>query len=433
MVSARNLFRSVPARLKFMRSPRAENAAITRVVEPYVLSRPDIHLILSVDGEEKINAPVSSSLSSRSSSLFGAGSDSMVEFSRETGGITVRGQAQPPGLVHGRGKVWLLVNGRPVEDRGLRGAMIAAYGGQIPRDMFPDAVIHVLVPPDRLDVNVHPAKSEVRFADPYQVREALISALHSAFRSLPADRQESIRPFPDTSRAPEWGRSAVGEAGGGYTTAPGESGGELPWNLGGEGAPAAPAGSTGTTVIGQVLRTYIVAHDANGLFLVDQHAAHEKVIYERIAMKRGQSGSQQMLIPATIDLTPAEAAEAEQYRADLEALGFEFDSMGGRTYVVRAIPSQTAACANPGEVFRDLLREKSSSDAPPGSDDAYRRFAAGVACKMAVKAGDFLDIREMEALLSELSSLNDPRSCPHGRPTMVEFTAEGLARMFKRT
>ena len=450
MISVRNLFRTVPARLKFMRTPRAENSAITRVVEPYILARPDIHLVLVVDGEEKINAPASPDPAVRSRSLFGTGGESMTVISHEKHGIKIRGFVQPPGMVHARGKLWLLVNGRPVEDRGLRGALIAAYGGQIPRDMFPDAVVQVDVPPGRLDVNVHPAKSEVRFADPYQVREALISALHSAFRSLPAnlqappgmDSRNSSIPFQPPGSLP-WQESpvATGETGEGYVAAMGsalwgqdpaspqnggKSGDELPWNSPGR------AGDSGITIFGQILRTYIVAHNSSGLFLVDQHAAHEKVIFERITRNKGKSGSQQMLIPSTIELTPAESAEAEQYRTDLEALGFEFDALGGRTWAVRAIPSQTAACAEPGGIFRELLRETSSLDAPPGSDASYRRFAAGVACKMAVKAGDFLDVREMEALLGELSSLKDPRSCPHGRPTMIEFTLDGLARMFKR-
>ena len=444
IISVRNLFRTVPARLKFMRSPRAENAAITRAVEPYVLSRPDIHLILVVDGEEKINTPASSNPAVRSAPLFGSGGESLVPFNLEKGGIRVWGLAQPPGMVHGRGRAWILVNGRPVEDRGLRGALIASYGGQIPRNMFPDAVIQVDVPPGRLDVHVHPAKSEVRFADPYQVRDILVSALHAAFRSLPSGVVNGepglAAPYSHflSSGTHTWGGSGMS------VNAPSaaEPGTELPWSHqtgpvgitttpGGGAAPK--AGSNGISIIGQVIRTYIVAHDANGLFLIDQHAAHEKVIYERITRTRGKSGSQQMLIPATIDLAPAEAAEAEQYRTDLESLGFEFDALGGRTYAVRAIPSQTAACADPAVVFRDLLRETSSSDAPPGSDDAYRRFAAGVACKMAVKAGDFLDTREMEALLGELYSVADPRSCPHGRPTMVEFSIDSLARMFKRT
>lgn len=430
VISVRNLFRAVPARLKFMRSPRSENSSISRTVEPYILTRPGIHIIFVVDGEEKMNAPASGDPASRAALLFGSGWESMTGFSHEKHGVKVQGFAQPPGMVHARGKLWLIVNGRPVEDRGLRGALIAAYGGQIPRDMFPNALVQVDVPADRIDVNVHPAKSEVRFADPYQVREALISGLHSAFRGLPVNSREFPRHFTAASAEP-WPASPLTAEGPGrmHFPAVGDQREDLPWMSPAPGK----VGSAGITVIGQVLRTYIIAHDSSGLLLIDQHAAHEKVIYERISGNKGKAGAQQMLIPATIELTPAEASEAEQYRTDLEELGFEFDAMGGKTYAIRAIPSQAAASANPANIFLELLRETSSADSPPGSDDSYRRFAAGVACKMAVKAGDLLDIREMEALLGELSALNDPRSCPHGRPTMLEFTGEELARMFKRT
>jgi len=423
-IRVRNLFLRMPARLKFMRSPRAENAAILRVIEPYILARPRVRFVLTVDGEEKLNAIPSAEGSPRIRAVMGDAADCVLPFSSSSSGNSVRGFTEAPGKVHGRGRQWLVVNGRPVEDRGLRHALIASYSGQIPREAWPWAVVFVDVPPDRLDVNVHPAKSEVKFADQRQVYDLIAGAIREAFRTVhtaaPAAKPSSrAGTTPAMSEIPLPLESSEGSPRGGeaFVAQPSPR-----WS-----SPSTAGGAV--EILGQFHETYIAARLNGNLVLVDQHAAHEKVIFSRL-LTHSEGASQQLLIPLTIELSPAEAALAEEYRVELGKLGYEYDGLGGRTVALRGVPAGCGPSADAAAVLRGVLSDAGSGTG--ATDEPVRKLAASVACHSAVKAGDRLEPREMEALLLELLALEDPGSCPHGRPTMVTWDTGSLARLFKR-
>lgn len=426
-ISVRNLFRNMPARLKFMRSPSAEASAAVRVIEPYALMHLSVHFIVTVDGEEKINAAPAEDLYIRIREIMGSAAERMAAFSAENGEISVHGYAQAPGAVSGRGRHWILVNSRPVEDKAMRHALISSYRGQLPRDSFPSAVIFIQVPAGKLDVNVHPAKSEVRFADQQAVYRTLNGAMISAFGEAlsPPGREGAFTSGPATEEAqpPIPGLDSVM----GGTAGQARERGSL-WR------PMPSPGHADLEILSQLFETYIVARDGHGLLLIDQHAAHEKIIFERLRSKKdaGQETSQPLLVPQSIEISAAEAMLLRANAEALRSLGIEFDEFGAKSIVIRAVP-QHADEAQAAEMIRRLMEELQEAGRTPGGAEMGHKLLSTVACHMAVKANRRLTPGEMEAIVRELFELEDPLSCPHGRPTLARFAEADLARLFKRT
>lgn len=428
VISVRRLFRRMPARLKFLKQPSAESAAVARVLEPYALTRPDIHFILTIDGEERLNVAPGDALH-RITSIIGAEGTTLIPFDLTEGAVRAHGVAEAPGSVRRRGRQWLLVNARPVEDRALRHALISSYDGQLPRDTQPYAVMFVDVPPDRVDVNVHPAKAEVRFADASQTYKVLHRALRTAFG------------FPAGSAA-AGGGVAPGDPVSALFSAPGAGGawaGEpVPPALGAAGqtgfpqTAGDPSGAAPVEVLGQLFSTYIAARVPEGLLLVDQHTAHEKIIFERITLAAGRPASQALLLPQRVELSPSEALLVQGHPEAFAALGFEFEAFGGGSLVVRGVPAE-AADREVVTLLRWLLEDLEQAGRAPEPAERDRRLRASMACHLAVKAGDRLERAEMEAVVRGLLTLADPRTCPHGRPTFVRYEEAELARLFRRT
>jgi len=418
VIAVRRLFGAMPARLKFLKSPAAEVAAVARVVEPYALTLPEVHFVLTVDGEERLNAPPAKDLFARVRAVLGEASREMVGFEDEEGPLLAAGYMEPPGAVTKRGRQWFLVNGRPIEDRMLRHALIASYAGQLARDVQPTAVIYLTVPPDRLDVNVHPTKAEVRFADAQGVYKLLFRGLRKGFSeagvSLPP--ASGVMPpgvVPGPAGTPETGVPGVHESQPGWDLISMPQAGEV-------------------EVLGQLFQTYIVARVPEGLLVVDQHTAHEKIIFERLQARAPGGESQRLLLPQNVQCSASEALLLKGQLPALQSLGIEIAEFGGNSFAIHGVPPE-AADREIEPLLRWLIEDLEQAGRATTPEELRKKLMSTVACHLAVKAGDRLDRAEMEGIVRGLLALKDPRSCPHGRPTFVRYEEGDLARLFQRT
>jgi len=409
-IAVRRLFATIPARLKFLKTPAAEVAAVARVVEPYAVALPEVHFVLTVDGEERLNAPPAKDLGARVRAVLGEAGHGLIGFEIEEGGILAAGFAEPPGAVNRRGRQWFLVNGRPIEDRMLRHALFAAYAGQLPREVAPTAVVYLTVPADRVDVNVHPTKAEVRFADAQSVYQALVHGLRKGFQEAGV----AVVAVPDSL--------PPGGVAGSQIAA--ES--QAVWDLA-----ALPQAGT-VEILGQLFQTYIVARVPEGLIVVDQHTAHEKALYERLQARPAGGESQRLLLPQTIQCSASEALVLKGQIETLKSLGIEIAEFGGNTFAIHGVPPE-AGDRDVEPLLRWLIEDLEQAGRATGPEELRKKLLSTVACHLAVKAGDRLDRPEMEGVVRGLLALEDPRSCPHGRPTSVRWEEGDLAKLFQRT
>jgi DNA mismatch repair protein MutL len=406
--------------LKFLKSPPAEVAAVARIVEQCALANPGVHFVFTVDGEERLNAPPSTDALSRVRAAIGAPDIRLLPFDGSGGGVAVHGLAEEPGTVSRRGRQWILVNRRPVEDRAIRHALIAGYSGQLPRDTQPYAVVFVELAPEMLDVNVHPAKAEVRFVNPSQVYRTINGALRGAFgmrtggTTAAGGAEPVLAPRVVSLAAPDTSAASAAEP-------------LLPW-----AAQAASTTAGGLEVICQLFQTYIVARDREGLILVDQHTAHEKVIYEHLQSRKGNAEMQGLLITQTVELSPSEFALVIEHSEAIQRIGVEFEPFGGRSIVIRSVPPE-ARDRDLAPLLRWLLEDLEQAGRLPSASELSKRLLATMSCHLAVRAGDKLDRAAMERIVHELHALADPGTCPHGRPTYIRHDEAELSRLFRRT
>jgi DNA mismatch repair protein MutL len=341
-------------------------------------------------------------------------------------------------MVHSRSRQWMFVNGRPVEDRGLRYSLIAAYGGQVPRDASPSAVLFLEVPPSRVDVNVHPAKTEVRFADQGAVYGLVSRAVRAAFSMTGVPGSDA------RNDAPPWGAlppAVNGSNGTGilpFAVRDGERGASAVFPASREGFPSAALlvsdglSGTGLEIIGQLFLTYILARSGEDFLLVDQHAAHEKVVYERLmARAEGGGAAQELLVPHTMEASAEETVLIERNLEDLAAAGIRLAPLGRGTWAVNSIPAE-ADEDSAVELVKRVVAGLSGPGRTRDREAVRHRALSVVACHMAVRAGQRLSDPEMEALIRELFSLANPHSCPHGRPTFQRYARADLERLFAR-
>ena len=449
-VTARQLFQNVPARRKFLRSPQAAGGRVQRVVSLYVLAYPGVRFSLASDGRTVLTAPGNGGLQEAVRAVYGgAVAQALLPVSGESGDVRVGGLVSPPDVHRAnRSYITLIVNGRPVQNRSLTFAVAEAYQGLLPGGRSPIAVISVSLPPQDVDVNVHPTKAEVRFRQESEVfgaiqrsvREALLagSPVH-AMRPPGEAGVESTRagllswppPRPSASARSDAGAPSPLPAAEGMRAA--EASGD---GGGGDGASGEPAQLLlsrtlpALRVVGQVQETYIVAEGPQGMYLIDQHAAHECVIYERIrqAAARETPEVQGLLEPATVELSiPQEELVASQ-GALLGSYGWRLESFGERSHLIRGMPSVLTS-KDPAQALLDLL-DTTLSEEPTKSWE--ERLAATVSCHGAVRAGNVLTLPEMTEMVRLLEQTRQPHTCPHGRPTMVHLSAGNLEREFRR-
>ena len=445
-VRVEDLFYNVPARRKFLKRPATEKRAIDEVVVRYALAYPQVRFKLTHDGRVALNTAGHGDRREVLALLYGpTDARQMLPVLSEDLGLAVHGFISPPGLTrrHRRDMLWF-VNGRPVRDPALTAALLKGYEHLLMKGRYPLAVLFLTLPPDAVDVNVHPAKAEVRFRDPDRVFRAVVRAVRKA---LLAHAPLAQRPAPLSA----WDLAAT----------PAEE--RLPWATPDEDAPAAaattppPAAPEGVPLpatpdaqqpadaeaplpgltqpllrlVGQVAATYLVAEGPDGLYLIDQHAAHERVLFERLMARRGQPGAAQALLePVTVTLPLPQARLLEAHLEALRAVGFEVEPFGMGMFRVRAVP-----VALQGQDVETALRAAVADiehDERPLAHDAEARLVGRICKALAVKGGQRLSPAEQERLLQDLLACENPRTCPHGRPTMIRIPVDMLEREFGR-
>jgi len=432
------LFDKVPARRKFLRSPRSEYAACLDTVKRLAMARSDVGFTFDHDGRriltlQAAEAPTRvAELLTHELDRHGIGIDCVREGLRLTGVISLptfnRGMAD---------QQYLFVNSRPVKDRVLVGALRAAYRDLIARDRHPIAALFLEVPLDEVDINVHPAKTEVRFRDPAAVRGLIVGGLRHALdeeSQRSAAREQAASPVMWTSSA---SYTPVPDLGLGLTSLREEQSLFEPVTFvpqaraepAVEPVPTFPLG----VARGQVAATYIVAEAEDGLVIVDQHAAHERLVLERMRAARegGSIARQALLMPEVVDLDEADCDRLEGAAAELSGMGLDVERFGPTTMLVRAVPAALGKTDAAG-LLADLASEIAELGGPMSLRDKLDHVAATIACHGSVRAGRVLSVAEMNALLREMEVTPRSGQCNHGRPTWVKLGHSEIEKLFGR-
>ena len=441
-VTMEELFFNIPARRKFLRSERTERRHIDACITRYAMAYPQLRFTLSHDGRDIFQSPGNDRLRDVLIAVYGLEIGAAVieitpDDPHQVSDIQVTGLISPPSFHRAnRSYITLFVNGRWVQDPRLTYAIIQAYHTLLPTGRYPLAVVMMNMPPGDVDVNVHPAKAEVRFSNGDTVFRAVQKAVRRtlieqspvpamidapAAWSVPASqRREEHRSRLLNLRAHSAGAQLRFEGAPPEVDAPGR-------------AFTPPEGKIPPLrVVGQLRTTYIVAEGPEGMYLIDQHAAHERVLFERLLAnkQRAEVASQALLEPKPVDLSPEAAILLEEHREVLSGLGFQVEPFGGTTMLVRAIPA-ILITADPSLMLEDVVASLLAGDAPLAS--TVEEIVASQVCKQAaIKAGQVMAQAEMEDLVRALEQSASPRTCPHGRPTMIHLSIGKLAREFGR-
>ena len=428
-ITVRELFAKVPARRSFLGSAASEGRQITTLVSHYALAYPGIAFRLEA-GRRPFSTSGDGNLRHAVAAVYGAEQgEAMLDVAHEENDIVVSGLAGPPSLHRGnRSGIALFVNGRWVQSAALRFAVSDAYQSELPGGRYPVASVALQLPTEAVDVNVHPAKAEVRFRDQRGVarvlRHSIVRALEgagavgwslggsAAARDAPT---ETPRPsLRERLQPPESAQAA----------------------LRGDLAPAASGTEARTQretlpllrVVGQVATTYVVAEGPDGMYLIDQHAAHERVVFDRLKGRTAEEAVQPLLEPVLVELDRTATAVFEEHGGHLERLGLALEPFGDASCLVRAAP----VGFGDGDIAGGLRAMLEKLGDERRVSDPFDRAAATVACHSSVRAGMALSLEEMRQLIEDLSATASPRTCPHGRPTLVHVRQETLDRQFGR-
>jgi DNA mismatch repair protein MutL len=440
-VAVAQLFFNAPARRKFLRGTRSEWRSVVDVVSSLALTRRDVRLSLTHDGKPVLGLPSAPSLRARVAALFGTPfAERLLDVEELSGSTHVHGLVERPADVGTAGRrVHLVVNGRAVRDLGLIRAAEAAYRSTLPAGVRPTVFLELIVAADSVDVNVHPAKAEVRFRDRWPIERVVEQAVRRALGTLESGAllgrtawPATMPPAPPTVDVEVLRPSSEANAG---IFQPWE---ELEGAENGVAGTAAEAPSRpripedSAPPLLQLRRTYLMCERDDGVVLIDQHSAHERVLYEQFmrVLECGASPSQRLLFPLTLHLAPAEGDAFDEHREAFERLGFEVEGFGGHTLIVRSVPMP-----HPRFDAERCLRETLASltgDRFAGVAKQHERLAATVACKAAIKAGEVLSPAEMRALYLALANTLLPAHDVHGRSTVVHLSWDELERRFGR-
>jgi DNA mismatch repair protein MutL len=434
-VEVRDLFFNTPARAKFLKSPATEQTAIVRVVTQLALANPGVHVRLVANGRVLLNAPAGAGLRERVGAVYGFGLASrLLDVSAESGGARLSGVVAPPALARShRDDIHLIVNGRVVRDTLLTQALLEAFRPLLPRDQFPLAGLELVLDPSEVDVNVHPAKTWVRFRRPRALHDLVRDTVRTALRQLDAApaglaaRLAGDEAGPSVPAIPALGL-------GGAAAPPGWAGGDLAQtSLFREGEAGYHGEPFFGRVVGQIEDTFIVAHTADEVFFIDQHVAHERVLFERLRgeLERGVLAAQELLFPLPLELAPARLRALERAHPELARLGFALEGFGGGSILLRAVPSLLRTEDLPR--LADELGRELDEDAGRGSSPVLDRLLAFVSCRAAVKAHQALAPEEMAQLLTDLAETATPYYCPHGRPIVSRIPLGDIKRELRRT
>ncbi len=449
-VTVEDLFYNVPARLKFLKQDATERRQIDALVTRYAIAYPDVRFQLFHENSPVLRTSGNGDRREVLSALYGVDTArQMLQIDLRDEELRITGFISPVSLTRSnRREMTFFVNGRWIQDASLSSALLQAYRTLLMVGRFPMAVLFIDMPPESLDVNVHPAKAEVRFRSSDRIYSAVQRAARRgllAYSPVPQLTLPSWSPEPPNAGAASQQRS-FNPAGG------------LDWGMAAEadfGAAEAPPSAAETPavettsqpmqgfapptsgelpllrLVGQVGATYLVAEGPDGLYLIDQHAAHERVLYERM-MGQMQSpvASQALLEPATFQLAPESARLLSEQLPFLEQVGFQVEPFGPNAFRVRAIPAILMG-SDPVAAVRVIV-EEFEEDETPLRAEREARLVARICKRSAVKGGQTLSVEEQRALLRDLEGCRSPRTCPHGRPTMIHLSVDLLERQFGR-
>ncbi len=428
-IEVRDLFFATPARLKFLRSERSETAEAADVVRRLALAYPAVGFSFVTEERRLVDAPPGETGADRIRRIMGADFiGNAVPFETERDGLRVAGHAGLPTWSRAHGAMqFLFVNGRPVRDKLLAGAIRGAYADLMARARFPAVVLFVTCPSDRVDINVHPTKAEVRFRDGALVRGLIVGAIrrclgagnHAANSDLARRTVSSFRPM-----------TAPAYSGFSETQAAFAMNMPLAAPIAGETVSDHPLGAARA----QLHDNYILAQTAGGLVLVDQHAAHERLVYERLKRERAGAGiaTQPLLVPEVVDLDPTEVERIAGATGLLGQSGLAVEAFGDGAVIVREVPAALAG-GNIAGLIRDLADELAELDKAGGIEERINHVLATIACHHSVRSGRKLRPEEMNALLREMEATPNSSQCNHGRPTFIELKLSDIERLFGRT
>ena len=450
-VEVRDLFYATPARLKFMKSERAESQAIAEELKRQAMAHEAVGFTLEVDGRRVLRLPAEPAgdggrLARLSAVLGREFHDNAIGIDQTRDGVRLTGYAGLPTYSRGTAShQFLFVNGRPVKDRLLQGALRGAYADFLARDRHPLAALYLQVEPELVDVNVHPAKTEVRFRDPALVRGLIVGALrhalagagHRASTTVAAAALGGFRPgFAAVPSRSSW-------SGGFYAppvaNLPGMAEATArvepfaPVQVAPSGEVFDPLDQPLGAARAQVHETYIVAQTRDGIVVVDQHAAHERLVYERMKAELDAGGvaRQALLIPEVVELDPAEAERVLARAVELAELGLVLEPFGGSAVLVRETPALLGECDAAGLV-RDIADDLAEHGAALALKERLGEVCGTLACRGSVRAGRRLSAAEMNALLRQMEATPHSGQCNHGRPTYVELKLADIERLFGR-
>jgi DNA mismatch repair protein MutL len=432
VVQVENLFYNVPARLKFLKSDTTERRTIDTFVTRYALAYPDVRFKLAEGKKVTLQTSGDGDRRAILAILYGVETaKQMLEVIAEDEGLKLSGYISPTSITRSnRREMTFFINGRWVQDIPLNAALTQAYHTLLMVGRYPLATLFLEVDPAAVDVNVHPAKAEVRFREQDKVFSFVQRAVRRALLAY--------APVPSLPPTTLWGSRPAAE--------PRQEG--LDWSMAQEAKQAeeaeASAGSESEAgqsafanipllrLIGQIGATYLVAEGPDGLYLVDQHAAHERVLFEKLMLQHDKRNipSQTLLEPVSATLPPAQATLLGEQLELLNHFGFQVEAFGPNTFQVRAMPTLFSG-SDAAAALRALV-EDFEEDETPLQEELEARIAARVCKRMAVKAGQTLSSDEQHALLIDLENCDSPRTCPHGRPTMIHLSVDMLERQFGR-
>jgi len=413
-VTVNRLFRYFPARLKFLKSVSTESSHISHLLSQYALAFPEVRFRLVFGGRTSFRTTGSGDLREVAGQVYGPESvRSMLEVERKDAQVGVRGLASSPALARSnRNSLSFFVNRRWVRSPLLARATEEAYRGLLMEGRHPIAVINLSLPAGELDVNIHPAKAQVKFSQEQAVFAAVRRAVEEALARTPIARPRAA-PFTPVSGQWQSPRMVM-------DTEPVFVVSRLP-------AMELPL----LRVVGQVANTYIIAEGPDGLYLIDQHAAHERILYDRILAQWAQKEVevQGLLQPITLELTPGEEETLKAGREVLASFGFAIEPFGDRSYLIRSIPALMAG-ANVVEMVGALLDDLAVKEGPAAWEE---KIAHSLSCHGSIRAGQQMSNDEMRELIKQLEQTKQPRTCPHGRPTMMHLSSHQLEKEFGRT
>ena len=458
-VEVRNLFYNAPVRARFLKSVSAETRAVNEVVTALALANPDVAFVLTSDGRVLLDLPGAEDASSRIAQVWGLEhAGTLIPASGEDDGLRVAGLVQRPDMARpGVRRSHLFVNGRPFRSPALVRAVERGYRTTIPQGVRPWLFLYLQMPGEQVDVNVHPAKSEVRFRHQNQVEALVENAVRTALddeassatfdRPLgappmavrevgtgqgsapppsPVDSQMALFvPGPNEVDHAEADPGSVADGGGDAASSPGSL----------RRAQPLPEPGARRPRLWQVLDTYVFAETRDGVLIVDQHAAHERILFQRLmdGFEAGGQESQRLLFPLTLKLTAPEVAMVEDLGGLLARAGFEVEGFGGDTVIVHAVPNPHRYF-DAERAFREMIQELThGSDLVRAARNQHERIASTFACKSAIKAGQKLSEPEMQELFDQLFATELPHHDVHGRPTVVRLSGTELERKFGRT